>query len=373
MKDSFKLVTIKGITVYLHFTFLFFIAWILILYIASGMHWQNLTWSIFFLLSAFACVVLHEYGHAFVASWFGISAKKITIYPIGGIASIEKLPENSRQELLISAAGPFVSLVLGSLLILFSPQNFTWRDIKQYTGIIDRENFLYALGWVNIALAIFNLIPAFPMDGGRILRALLAFKFNYIRATVIAASIGRFIAVLLILFALFTMNFVLALIGVFIILFARAEESYLEIRTLVKGIKLKEVLIYDYKSIDADLTVNEAANILDNQHNKNFIVVSNSIPVGTLDRLEIMKAVSEQQYDKKVSELMIENIEYFDGDMLVSEVLDKLSGSEERMYPVFDKGKFLGVVSFEHIIEYLLIHKAASREYIKTKSLAELV
>jgi Zn-dependent protease/predicted transcriptional regulator len=373
MKGSLKLITLKGISVYLHFTFLIFVVWMLFLYIASGMHWQHLLWALIFLLSIFGCVVLHEYGHAFVASWFGINAKKITIYPIGGIASIEKLPENPKQELLISAAGPFVSFVLASLLILFSPQSFSWQDIKQYGGVINQDNFLYMLGWVNIALAVFNLIPAFPMDGGRILRALLAFRFNYIKATVIAASIGKFIAVFIILVALLTMNFILALTGVFIVLFAGAEESYLRIRTLVKDIRLSEVLMYDYKSIDAGLTVNEAANILANQHNKYFIVMDNGLPVGTLNRLEVMKAVSEQQYERNISELMKENIEYFDGNMLVSEVIDKLSGNEERIYPVFDKERFLGVVSFEHIIEYLLIHKAASKDYIKTKSLAELV
>jgi Zn-dependent protease len=176
MKSSLKLITIKGISVYLHFTFLIFVVWMLAVYIASGMQWQQLLWSVIFLLSIFACVVLHEYGHAFVAAWFGINAKRITIYPIGGIASIEKLPESPKQELLISAAGPFVSFVLGSVLLLFAPQAFSLESLRGYNGVITQNSFLYALGWINIALAVFNLIPAFPMDGGRILRALLAFK-----------------------------------------------------------------------------------------------------------------------------------------------------------------------------------------------------
>jgi len=372
MKGSWKLITIKGISVYLHFTFLFFVAWALVIYV-SEMHWQQLLWMLLFLLSIFASVVLHDYGHAFVAAWFGINVKKITFYPIGGIASIEKLPENQKQELLISAAGPFVSFVLASLFILFSGHRFSWQDAKGYTDAINPENFLYTLGWINIGLAVFNLIPAFPMDGGRILRAVLAFRSNYIKATVIAASLSRFVAIFVILFAILTMNFILALIGVFIVLFARAEESYLQIRGLVRDIKLSEVLMYSYASIDAGLTVNEAANVLTNDYRKYFIVMDKGMPVGTLNRIEVMKAVSEQQYEKKISELMKQNIEYFSGEMLVSEVLDKLSANEERIYPVFDNKKFLGVMSFEHMIEYLLIHKAASKEYIKTRSLAELV
>lgn len=373
MKSSLRLVTIKGISVYLHFTFLVFVVWMVVVYILSGMTWQQLLWSLLFILAVFACIILHEYGHAFAASWFGINAKKITIYPIGGMASIEKLPENPKQELLISAAGPFVSFVLASLLLLFSPQRFSWQDINQYTAAINEDNFLYTLGWINFALAVFNLIPAFPMDGGRVLRALLALKFNYIKATVIAASIGKFIAAAIILFAILSMNFILALIGVFIILFAQAEESYMQIRTLVRDVRLGEVLLYDYRSIDAGLTAQETANNIAGLQDKYFIVMDNGMPVGTLTRLEVMKAVSEQQGEKKVTELMKENIEYFDRNMLVEDVFDKLSANEERIYPVFDKTKFIGVVSFEHIIEYLLLQKAASKEAGKTKSLAELV
>jgi predicted transcriptional regulator len=169
------------------------------------------------------------------------------------------------------------------------------------------------------------------------------------------------------------MNFILALIGVFIILFAQAEESYMQIRTLVRGVKLGEVLLYDYRSIDAGLTAQETANHIAGLQDKYFIVMDNEMPVGSLTRLEVMKAVSEQQGEKKLTELMKENIEYFDRNMLVEDVFDKLSANEARIYPVFDKTKFIGVVSFEHIIEYLLLQKATSKEAGKTKSLAELV
>ena len=373
MKGSIKLITIKDITVYLHFTFLFFLAWMIIAYVASGMQWVQLFWSMLFLLAVFASIIVHEYGHALVASFFGISAKRITIYPIGGIASIEKLPENPKQELLISGAGPFVSFCLAALLFLFAPQEFSFQSLRDFNGVLSKENFLYSLGFVNIALAVFNLIPAFPMDGGRILRALLAFKFNYIKATAIATSVGKVVAFIIIISSLLTMNFILSLIGVFIIVFAKAEESYLQLKNLVRGIRLKEVLMYDYNSIESNLTVNEAADIMESNHSKYFIVMNEGIPVGTLNRIEVIKAVAEQSYDKKVSDLMKENLTHFDGEMWMEDVLDKFSGHEERIYPVFDKEQFIGVVSFRHIIEYLLIHKASSKEYNKTRSLVELV
>jgi Zn-dependent protease len=367
------MVTIKGITVYLHFTFLIFVAWLFILYVVSGMNGTQLLWSLGFLFSIFISIILHEYGHALVAAQFGINAKKITLYPIGGIASIEKLPENPKQELLISGAGPVVSFCLAALLLLFSPQELSMRSFKEYTGIITKENFLFSLGWLNFALAIFNLIPAFPMDGGRIFRALLAFKYNYIKATAIAASVGRIIAIIFILTGLFSVNFILSLIGVFIIIFAKAEESYLQLKTLVKGIHLSEALMYDYNSLDAQLTVTEAANILENNHNKYFIVMEEGVPTGTLNRIEVIKAVAEQQYEKKIFDLMKKNIVHLEGNMMVNDILEKLSDHEERIHPVFDRDKFIGVVSFQHIIEYLLIHKASSKEYGKTRGLAELV
>lgn len=373
MKGSIKLITIKGITVYLHVTFLFFVGWMIMAYVASGMQWVQLFWSVLFLFAVFASIILHEYGHALVAAFFGINAKRITIYPIGGIASIEKLPENPRQELLISAAGPVVSFCLAALLFLFAPQEFSFRNLNEFSADLNKENLLFALGFVNIAVAVFNLIPAFPMDGGRILRALLAFRFNYIKATAIATQVGKITAFVVIAWALLTMNFILSLVGVFIIVFARAEESYLQLKSLVRGIRLKEVLMYDYNSIEAELTVNEAANIMENNHSKYFIVMEEGNPVGTLNRMEVMKAVAEENYNKRISDLMRDNLVYLDGEMWLDNILDKFSGHEERIYPVFDNERFIGVVSFRHIIEYLLLHKVKTKEYNKTRSLVELV
>lgn len=365
--------TIKGITVYLHFTFLFFIAWLLIVYISSGMAWTQLLWSVAFLFSLFVSVILHEYGHALVAAQFGINAKKITLYPIGGIASIEKLPENPKQELLISGAGPVVSFCISALLLLFAPQELSVENFKNYTGEITKDNFLFSLGWLNAALAFFNLIPAFPMDGGRIVRALLAFRYNYIKATAIAASVGRVIAIIFVVIGLISMNFILSIIGMFVIVFAKAEESYLQLKTLTQGIRLSETIMFDYDSLDGNLTVNEAANILQNKHNKYFIVLENGIPTGTLNRMEVIKAVAQQEYDKKVIELMRKNILHLEGSMMVDTVLESLAGNQERIYPVFEREKFIGVISFQRILEYLLIHKAATKEYGKTRGLVELV
>ena len=211
------------------------------------------------------------------------------------------------------------------------------------------------------------------MDGGRILRALLAFRFNYLKATTIAAMVGKIIAALFIVYGLVTMNFMLSIIGLFIILFAQAEESYLQLKQLVKGLYLKDMVMYDYNSLDATQRVNEAASVLEHNHSKYFIVMDKGMPVGTINRMEIMKAIAEQQYDQKVASLMKNNVVSLQGDADAESALQTLSSNEEKLFPVLDNGKFIGVINFQHLIEYLLLHKTHSKDFAKTKSLVQLV
>jgi Zn-dependent protease/predicted transcriptional regulator len=373
MKGSIKLFGIKGVSISVHFTFLFLIGWAAVMNIYSGLRVDQMLWSLLFLSAIFFSLVLHELGHALVAAQFGINAKWITFYPIGGIASIDKLPENPGQELTISLAGPFTSALIGSVLILFSGLPFSLNEMRAYSGTINSSNFIYSLGVVNLAIAIINLIPAFPLDGGRVLRALFGFKFNYIRATAIVGHAGRIIAFLLIVAGLFGYNFLVSLLGLFILAFASDEASYFSINQLVKGIFVRDVVMYDYNNMDAAMTINEAANILAQNHSRYFIVMDGSLPVGIVNRMEIIKAVAEMKYANTVSEVMKENALVFDASKPVLEVMDELSGHEGKIYPVMEGDQFIGVISFLNIIEHLILQKSKTREYQKARSLAELV
>jgi Zn-dependent protease/CBS domain-containing protein len=373
MKGELKLFTIKGISINLHLSFLVFVLWLVVNYFASGMHMQTLLWSVVFFIALIASFALHEYGHALVASLFGISAKRITLYAVHGIPTLERLPLNPGQELLISAAGPLLSFCLAAMLLLFSPQQTSLVSFTHYTGELGPGNFVHTLGVANMAIGILTIVPAFPLDGGRIIRALLAYRSNYLKATTIVASISQIIAFILLVLGLFTMNLLPAALGLFIVAFSAAEESYLEIGTLVKGLQMREILMYNYDSINADLTMKEAANVLENNHSKYFIVLNEGIPIGTLNRMEVVKSLAEQDYNETVRNVMKEELVPLAADMWVEDALDTLSRHEDKLYPVFDQQTFLGVVNFNHIIEYLLIHKAVSKDYQKTKSLAELV
>lgn len=373
MRGAFRIINIRGISLYIHWTFLFLIGWIVLVNAQLGNNVEQLMWSVTFILAIFACVTLHELGHALMAARFGIKAKNIVLLPIGGIASIEKFPDNPKQELAISIAGPLVNVVIALLLWLVQLPHTSFWEAPQDVSIVHGHDFLYNLRIANIGLALFNLIPAFPMDGGRIFRALLGFKLNYIQATSIAATVGKIIAVAFIALGILFFNPFLPIIGIFIIFSASTEEYYLQLKSLAKGVKLKEVLMYDYNSLQTNMPVQEAANILINNHSKYFVLMDGTNPVGSINRLEIVKAIAEMKYKEPLQSLIKEDIEFLDVNTEVGAVLEKLARNDERIYPVMEDKHFAGVVNLNHIIEYLLLHKSNTRDYGRIKSLVGLL
>lgn len=373
MKGTLRIPGVRGIRISIHWTFLLLIAWIVLLNVQEGTNLLRLTWSILFILAVFACVTLHELGHATVAERYGIRARDIVLLPIGGTASIEKFPDVPRQELAISIAGPAVNIVIALILwLLQDPGGSFWAQPKWITPF-SLGTFVYDLRIVNVGLAAFNLIPAFPMDGGRILRALLGFRLNYVRATTIAATIGKIIASLFVAFGILAYNPILALIGLFIFLSADTEEHYLRLRALVKDIRLDEVVMHDYDSFQADTTVRDAASILMTNHSKYFILMDEAEPIGSIPRLEIVKAMAEKRYEDKLRDLVCEKIKTLDGSKTADTVLEELAKNDEQLYPVMEDGHFEGVVSLNRIVEYLLLHKAGDQEYNRLRSLAGLL
>jgi Zn-dependent protease len=374
MKGSFKLGQIRGVNVFLHWTFLLLAGWLLLAYLRYGAEPGQLAWTIMFILAFCVCVLLHEAGHAITAARFGIHARNIVLLPIGGIASIEKFPANPFQELMISLAGPVANLLIALLLWLpVSPHTSFWKVPGDLVTTLPWQASLYLLRIANIGLALFNLIPAFPMDGGRILRALLAFRLNYVRATTVAAATSKVVAIMLIAGGILMLNAAMAIIGIFIVLSADSEEYYLRLRSLVQGLKLNDVLIYDFTSLQAGMTVQQVSGTLANNHSKYFILMADTVPIGSVNRLEIVKALAEMRYSQPLRELLKEEIESLDGSQDVQNVLEKLARDEERIYPVTEHGRFAGIVSLDHIIEYLLLHRSDSKDFDRLKSLVGLM
>lgn len=189
MRNSLSLGKIAGIHVYIHWTFPIILLWIIFSNLSRGFTTEQITWSVIFILALFVCVTLHEFGHALAARRYRIHTKDITLYPIGGVARLEKMPEKPMQELIVALAGPAVNFVIVILLFIFLSLTKLPTDFSIITHVT-ADNFLLSLAIVNGWLAVFNLIPAFPMDGGRVLRALLSLRLNRVTATKIAATVG---------------------------------------------------------------------------------------------------------------------------------------------------------------------------------------
>ena len=195
MKLSLKLGSFAGIRVYLHWTFVLLLGWILFSHLGQGHEWAEAWRGVGFIIALFGCVLLHEFGHALTAKRYGIRTRDITLLPIGGIARLERLPENPRHELWVTLAGPAVNVVIAG--VLFAVLYFVYPVNEFSQARLLEGNFLVRLMWVNVFLGAFNLLPAFPMDGGRVLRALLSMRLGRARATRLAASIGQGMAGLL--------------------------------------------------------------------------------------------------------------------------------------------------------------------------------
>ena len=373
MKSSLRILSVRGIHLSVHWTFLLLLGWIVLVNVEQGTNAGRLVWSLLFILAVFACVALHEFGHAMVAGYFGIRAKDIVLLPIGGTASIEKFPDNPRQELAISLAGPVMNIIIAFLLWLLQDPGVPLLEQPERAEAFGLGMFVYDLRMVNFGLAAFNLIPAFPMDGGRILRALLGFRMNYVRATTIAAAVGKGIALIFIALGIVVVNPVLPLIGVFILFSAGTEEQYLRLRSLVKDVRLNEVVMNDYDSLQGDLKVCEAASILMTNHSKYFMLMEGVKPVGSINRLEIVKALAEKRYGEQLRNLVKGEVILLEGTQTADEVLEQLGRDDERLYPVMEDGKFEGVVSLNHIVEYLLLHRTGEEEYGRVRSLAGLL
>ena len=235
MKWSYKFGKLLGIDLYVHITFFMLLAWILFSDLTSRGNMTVALIHLALLLITFAIVIMHELGHSMAARKLGIPTRDINLLPIGGMARLERMPEKPSQELFVALSGPAVNLALivifGAIRYLYSGQIFTLDWGNHQAGLVDF--FLHWLIGINGGLLLFNLVPAFPMDGGRVLRALLGFKFDYLKATEIAYNVARVIAVLFFI-AGFKYGLMLTLIAVFVWYGGRTELNMVRQREMLK-------------------------------------------------------------------------------------------------------------------------------------------
>ena len=288
MKWSWKIGEFRGIGVYVHATFLILIGFIVLSHWSAGSSLGKTLEGVGFILALFGCVVLHEFGHALMAARYGIKTRDITLLPIGGLARLERMPDKPLQELWVALAGPAVNVVIAAALFVLLQFTNAWAPLEQLS--VAGGPFLQRLMVVNVILVVFNMLPAFPMDGGRVLRALLATRLEYTRATHIAANIGQSMA-LVFGFIGFFYNPFLMFIAFFVWIGAAQEASMVQMKSSLAGIPVMRAMITDFQTLTPHDPLARATEQILAGSQQDFPVVDDGQVVGILTRHDLTRGI----------------------------------------------------------------------------------
>jgi Zn-dependent protease/predicted transcriptional regulator len=344
MKYSFKIGSVWGIPIELHITFMLLITAVFVLSYPQF-------YLFFIILFLFLFVVFHELAHSIIARHYGIKVRKIILYPIGGVSEIEEIPDNPSQEWRMAVAGPLTSLVLGVTLIIvslvISPQLVSKIVAFGVTG-----NLLFDLATLNIFLGLFNLIPAFPMDGGRVFRALLAERMKYSDATRYAVYIGKIFGIAMVVLGfLFPSYFLLILVGIFVYIGASEEAEQTIISTTLAGVRVKDVMQSEIGSVSPQQSLTEALEVMFKNRYHDALVEKDGVLQGIVSWNELMKVKPDERSVLRVEQMPLKSIFVFEDESILE--ANKIIISEKiDLIPVVDKEtrtKIVGVLTSEAI------------------------
>ena len=355
MRWQWKLGRFAGIDVYVHATFILLIGWVAYNYWLQYREWSRVLVGILFIVALFICVILHEYGHALTARKYGIKTRDITLYPIGGVARLERIPDRPIEELWVALAGPAVNLVISVILIAYLLLTNGPGSILNLR--LSEGSFLERLIVVNVTLVLFNLIPAFPMDGGRVLRALLALRLEYTQATQIAAYVGQGFALLFGFIGLFSNPF-LVFVALFVWIGAAQEASMVQMRNSLGGIPVTRAMQTDFQLLSPSDTLGRAVELILSGAQQDFPVVENGRVVGILDRDRLISALSQNGQNALVGDGMRQDVPEVDSHDMVESVLMRLQETGAKTLPVTHNGQLVGLITAENITEFLMIRSA---------------
>ena len=355
MRWSWRIGEIAGIGIYIHATFWLLILFILVDYWYQGRSVMMALAGVAFVLAIFGCIILHELGHALMARHFGVRTRDITLLPIGGLARLERMPEKPLEEFWVAVAGPAVNVLialvlLGVLLAVGVRPN--WRQFQWVGG-----NFFNKLMVVNLWLVLFNLIPAFPMDGGRVLRAFLATRMEYTDATHLAARIGQGIAYVFGLVGLFTDPF-LIFVALFVWMGAEQEASMVQMRNSLGGIPVRQVMLTDFRTVLPDDTLAQVVEHILAGWQQDFPVVFGDHVLGVLTREDLLKALAQHGKESLVRDAMHRDVQMADSHDMLETSLALLRECKCRSLPVQHDGRLVGMLTMDNVGEFLMIQSA---------------
>lgn len=351
MKWSFQIGKLFGIPIRVHFTFLLLLFFIGISGSKSGGSASALFGMISIIL-IFLCVVLHEIGHSLMARHYGIVVRDIILLPIGGVSEMEEIPQDPKQEISISIVGPLVSFSLAVIFYILSvatSQSTSFGQLSVFKG-----NIVANLFWMNLILGLFNLIPAFPMDGGRVLRGILATRIDSLRATKVAVGVGQVFAIILFFFGIF-FNLWLALIAIFIYLGAEGEERMVAMRAALSRSPVKLAMLTDIHTVSPEETLGQVLERICHSLQQDFPVVGKGEVVGILTKEIIFSALHKHEKDARVKDIMNKDFVTTTEDASLSDIFKQMTANKLSVIPVMKNQKLRGMINLEQIGKYHMI------------------
>ncbi len=371
MKGSIQIAKLFDIPVQLHWTFGLLFFWVIYIGNSEGMNVTEILWLAAFVLAVFVCVVLHEFGHALTARRFGVLTRDIILSPIGGIARLDKLPEKPSQELLVAIAGPLVNIAIALILspyFFFISLESLFSSIEA-TDFINFATFIPTLILLNISLAAFNLLPAFPMDGGRVLRALLSLKMSRLRATRIASFVGQFFAVILVVLGVWKLDsLIMVFIGIFIFLMASSEYKMIRLDSILNKFTVSDIYRSQYTRFLLDDPIHIAIETFKRGMEKNFLVFKEESPwpSGVLHEEFLLEAMRKNDLQSAVQEYSSQKFEAAFLQESLHSIYYRMKNRGYSILPVMKEGMLIGVIDIAMINNFLgLQQKIKNRAIFK--------
>ena len=357
MKGSIKLFSVKGIEINVHFTFLLILIWGAYRWgVQAGAGVTGALFGVMVTVLLFACVILHELAHSLTAMRYGVTVRAISLLPIGGVAQMEEMPAKPAQELKMALAGPLTNIAIAVLLILIClplgiRSTMGVEELSQVLGTVSWRGLIAYLVSANLTLGLFNLIPAFPMDGGRVLRAFLSMRMGHARATAIAVRIGQGLAVLLGLWGFMGGGFTLIFIAIFIYLGADQEGRMVEVKSVLEDMQVRQAMSHPVQTLTPTDTVTRAVELILQGLQADFPVLEDDRLVGMLTEGDVLSALHKQGADVLVGQVMRRQFVVARPEETLVEVQGQMSAARLRTVPVVERDRVVGLLTAQDINE----------------------
>ena len=365
MRGSHKIARIGGVDIKVHWTFLILLGWFFFSYYRDASQVESGLYAVGLVFAVILSVLAHELGHGLMAKRFGFRNRETALLPIGGLATLDRVVEKPSEEISIALAGPAVSLLIAAGLYAYMAVTSQLVNLVNYAetvSALDSSFFAENLFAVNLGLALVNLIPAFPMDGGRMLRAVLSMRWGRAKATRFASGIGRALAIGFVFMGFFG-NFWLVFIGLVIYLGALAQSHQVLTKSILEGEQVSAVLSTSYASLSVNDPLQKAVDLLQSEKGKEFLVLDTErVVVGVLTREALISALSSGQSNMQVKDVSLARPLELHKQMPLQEAFELMMGEHATVCPVYDGQNLAGVLCLDNLQEFLLLKSKDARD-----------